>query len=163
MPCVKQPPVYSGRKYWSHYRQVPLIMELMSSTLLLTPGGFEVHGVADLLQNSFPRLCVDDQNTLLCTSLLRTSELGSVIYRLCLFKGKQENEYSNPLLLSLMMVWYSVPGNKATDRHITIIHDTLQAVPEAHLYYWKRDVDLISHHLQPSGLGMVHRQWFEVI
>ena len=53
---------------------------MSSHTFEDVPDGLELHGVADLLQNGLPGLRVDDQNTLLQTRLLGTSELESIVH-----------------------------------------------------------------------------------
>ena len=52
---------------------------ILSPTNKGVPNGLELHGVTDLFQNGLPSVCVDNQNTLLQTWLLGTSELESII------------------------------------------------------------------------------------
>ena len=56
------------------------------------PNGLELHGVTDLFQNGLPSVRVDNQNTLLQTWLLGTSELESIISWFCL--GKEVHKFS---------------------------------------------------------------------
>jgi len=64
----------------------------------------------------------------------------------------------------LHKLWLWVKINHRNEPSITVLHTTKAHIAsETHLHHWKRDIDLISNHLQPPWFGMVHRQWFEVI